>query len=244
MNKKLGKFDMHTHILPEMDDGSPDAEISVKLVNILKNQGVTNIALTPHFYSHRENLESFLKRRNNSYKLLMTDSVTGKAFKNVKFTLASEVYMTESLFDNKDISDLCYAGTDYMLTEIPYNIPFGEDTIDNFKRIIQNYGIHPVIAHIERYPGLFKNIKTIDRLINMGCYTQINLDSLKNWRTAGRIIRLIKNDLVHVVGTDTHSFSKGLDFNSGFHIISKKAGEGFCNKICANSQKIIRNEAL
>ncbi|GHU82827.1 exopolysaccharide biosynthesis protein [Clostridia bacterium] len=229
------KYDMHTHILPEMDDGSPDVDISLMLINELKKQGVTNIALTPHYYSSQESLDSFLKRREKSANILFKQNIT-----NVTFTLGSEVFVTNYIFNNKDLSALCYEKTKFMLTEFPYSSTFTGGSLNKLNKLIANYNIKPIIAHIERYPALLKNPDLIEKLIELGCYMQVNLGSFKQWRVSSKLIKLIKNELVNVVGTDTHSFSRGLDYNTGFGIIEKKAGVNFCNSITKNSANFLK----
>ena len=64
---KISLFDTHTHILPEMDDGSSSVKESIAMLNCLKEQGVSAVALTPHFYPGRESPEEFLRRRQLSF---------------------------------------------------------------------------------------------------------------------------------------------------------------------------------
>ena len=58
-------IDIHTHILPCIDDGSPDVEISIKMLRSLSEQGVRKVVLTPHFYAYRTDVETFCKKREN-----------------------------------------------------------------------------------------------------------------------------------------------------------------------------------
>ena len=59
-------YDFHTHILPGIDDGAKTPEESLKLINSLRVQGIKNIVLTSHYYSHKESMEDFLKRREEA----------------------------------------------------------------------------------------------------------------------------------------------------------------------------------
>ena len=61
-------FDMHSHILPGIDDGAKTVEDSLELLSCLKNQGVTNVCLTPHFYTNEISLEDLLPRGRKSLK--------------------------------------------------------------------------------------------------------------------------------------------------------------------------------
>lgn len=225
---------MHTHILAEIDDGSPDVNLSKEFVEILKCQGVTHIALTPHFYSFRKSLNDFLKEREKAYNELSALNIN-----DINFTLGSEVYLTESLFKNSDLSPLCYGNTQNMLTELPYNRGFDKSTFEMIKILIKQYKITPVLAHIERYPSLFKNIDYIRELCTLGVKIQINTSSLLRFTTSARLIKLIRYHFVHALGTDTHSFAKGLDYEQGVNVIIKKTGIKYFDEICESSLKII-----
>ena len=63
--------DFHSHILPRMDDGSPDVETSLQMLRSLRDQGVERVALTPHYYAHRSSVERFLKKRDDAYQQLL-----------------------------------------------------------------------------------------------------------------------------------------------------------------------------
>lgn len=62
--------EVHSHILPGIDDGSPDVETSLKMIDMLKKQGAKAIVLTPHYYSDSISYDDFVARRNNAYNLL------------------------------------------------------------------------------------------------------------------------------------------------------------------------------
>ena len=63
-------IDFHTHILPGMDDGAETVQQSIKMLRMLRKQGVDRVALTPHFYAHRESVDSFLDRRQTAFEQL------------------------------------------------------------------------------------------------------------------------------------------------------------------------------
>ena len=62
--------EVHSHILPGIDDGSPDVDTSLKMIGMLKEQGASAIVLTPHYYSDSISYEDFVKRRDDSFQLL------------------------------------------------------------------------------------------------------------------------------------------------------------------------------
>ena len=70
-------IDWHTHILPEMDDGSQDVAESISMINMLVSQGINTVIATPHFYANDETVDSFLERRKKALELLMAELPEG-----------------------------------------------------------------------------------------------------------------------------------------------------------------------
>lgn len=195
---------MHSHILPGVDDGCKTLENSLSLINRLLNNGVSNICLTPHYYTHHESIEDFVSRRQEAFELLAPAVPRG-----VGLCLGAEVYVTACLFNNKDISSLCYGNSGYMLTEFPYTASFEGKSMDMLVRLCGNYGITPVIPHIERYEKVFNNYGKLCELKEMGVLIQTNASSLQGFLRKNHILRLIDKGIIDILGTDAHSLEKG-----------------------------------
>lgn len=234
----MNKYDIHSHILPGIDDGAEDVDISLVLLEELEKQGVTHLALTPHFYTQLQPLssivvQSFIQEREKAFNLLK-DEYGGK----IKLILGCELHLTNNILALNDITPFCYNGTSYMLTEMPYNSIFPPNEIELLKVIINTYNVTPVLAHIERYPVLLKNKALLCKLVEMGCMAQINTESLSKIIVGKKLIKLVNEGLVHFVGTDTHSTMRGCDYEAGFSILEKKCLEQAINTVMANSQKL------
>ena len=91
-------YDMHSHILPEFDDGAKSIDESLTLLNCLKNQNVTNICLTPHFYTNEMSVSDFVKSRQEAYEKFLPHNPEG-----INLVLGTEVYVTKYLFTNDDL---------------------------------------------------------------------------------------------------------------------------------------------
>ena len=194
-------YDMHTHILPGIDDGSETVQNSVLMLECLKKQGVTNVCFTPHMYSQEINADDFLQLRQGAFEKLKPHLPDG-----MKFCLGAEVLVTDYLFVNDNLSRLCYGGKRYMLTEFPYKSLFQGRSNRQLCRLINDYSITPVIPHIERYPALMKNPELRDELREMGVIFQTNTSSFEKISARLKLGKLIKNGEVDLFGTDTHSF--------------------------------------
>ena len=162
----MNKYDIHTHILPSIDDGSQDIDISIVLLNELEGQGVTHLALTPHFYTQYSvvtdcEVKEFASKRQNAYNLVKSE-YSG----SIRLILGCELHLTQNLMGIEDITPLCYGNSRYILIEMPYNCTFKSDDIKLLEAVINKYGVTPILAHIERYPVLLKNQQLLEKLIS------------------------------------------------------------------------------
>ncbi|MBR7165247.1 MAG: hypothetical protein IKD18_03115 [Clostridia bacterium] len=194
------KTDLHSHVLAGIDDGAEDLQNTAKVLKTLSAQGITHLALTPHYYPHLKDLDSFLKRREQAYQALLT-LPEAQAF---TFSLGAEVYFTDLLFNYGDLTPLCYKGTSFMLVELQDFERFSKATERNLYRLMEDYGITPVFAHIDRYPFLVKDLKLLSDLKGLGCLFQVNLQSFAPFLSRRYLYRLIDNGLVHFFGQDVH----------------------------------------
>lgn len=237
----MKKFDIHTHILPSIDDGASDIDISILLLEALEEQGVTHIAFTPHFYTQYEDIENrlaeFLEAREKAYKLVK-ENYTG----SLTFTVGAEVHLSENILLIENLKDLCYRSTNYLLIEMPYNSSFSDEEIKILKEIISKHKIIPVLAHIERYPVALKNKELLSQLKEMGCIMQINTESLRGVFSKNKIIKLINEGYVALLGSDTHSTIRGCDYGMGFSVIEKKCKDEVIENICYVSQSLFWRE--
>ncbi|MBQ8572235.1 MAG: hypothetical protein IJ451_02060 [Ruminococcus sp.] len=230
-------FDMHTHILPRVDDGAKSIEESLILINRLRRAGVTDICLTPHYYTHKESLSDFVNRRNKAFAEL-SSYVNG----DVSLHLGAEVFVTKYLFSNdEDLKSVCYSGTKCMLTEFPYSSTFEGESMVLMNKLISNYDITPVLAHVERYPYLLKHPGKIEELIDMGIIIQSNACSFTEFPLKLKLTKLLRNGYIGVIGSDTHSLSRNSPdaFSLLNEHISKKLNQSIISDINTLSGEIL-----
>ncbi len=192
--------DIHSHLLPAVDDGAPDLKTSCRLLSSLAENGVTHLALTPHFYPYSQSLERFLNKRNAAFEKLLTLPEA----KKFSFSLGAEVYLSSTLFNTRDLSLLCYKDTNYMLVEPKYEKMFSKETEIRLRRLIADYGITPVIAHIDRYPFLVSDEKLLNKLKTNGCMFQANFSSFSSCFSRRRLISLYRKGYIDFLGEDIH----------------------------------------
>lgn len=238
VGKKI-MFDLHCHILPGIDDGAKNLEISLELLKMEQEQGITNIAFTPHFKIDQMTLEEFLVCREQSKQLLYENSEFKTLNLNVKS--AAEVYFSLELLDI-DLEPLCYEGTDYILIELPVTSkPYGLESL--FTDII-NQGFTPVIAHVERYPYFAENPVLLYDLVMQGCLAHINADTIIKKGSISKIaMKYLKWELIHFICSDCHSVEhRPPNIKKAYDILKTQVGDNYIDWLINNSKNIFNGK--
>ena len=223
--------DLHTHILPNIDDGAQSVEESLLLIQSLLNQSISKVVCTPHFNPTQLSLEDFVKRRDQSMSLLKEANIT--------LIPGSETILHEYLFHYPDLNGLCIGNTRYLLTELPY-CKWNDKTYELLERFISYYNICPLIAHIERYTSVKKSSKSIKRLIDLGCVIQVNSSSITEENNLGLIVRYMKQGFIDVIASDCHNMTvRPPTLDQAFSIIGRKFGLEYCELLKRNAQSIV-----
>ncbi len=201
-------IDIHTHILHGIDDGPSQAEQSVKLLKLQKSMGVDKVILTPHFYSEHSTIDMFVLNCKSAFNNLMLNIEGDQAGEVIPdLLLGAEVLYNPSLVSFEDIDKLAIFGTDYILIELPYTKQFEYSIIDSLDRMMCNYNLTPIIAHIDRYPYIGKNLSIVNELIDIGCMIQVNADSVINPQMRDFIWALMDESLIDFVASDCHNLA-------------------------------------
>ena len=220
-------IDFHTHILPSVDDGSDSPETSMSMLKVLSEQDVGTVVLTPHYYSNRESIETFVERRRKAIEALST---FGAPPVTVRF--GAEVYYSEYLFNNRDLTPLCINGTRTMLLELPFSKRFEISMIRQIDRLIGEYNVTPVLAHIERYPSLLHSAKSLSELLDIGCVLQANVSSFASFGRR-KLLSVAKKGWIGALGTDTHNLtSRPPAYREGVCVLEKAIGQQGVEEIC------------
>jgi len=218
-------IDIHTHILPAMDDGAKNKDEALALISLLQKQGIYKVVLTPHFYPHLESLSEFLRRRDNSFQLI-SDS-------DIELILGSETYLAEPLLSFDSIEDLCIGNSIYLLLELPYMEKWSSRVFKQIDYLIAKYNICPIIAHVERYEAVKGNKEKIfQELVDLGCMLQFNVDSVVNKKSRSETLKLMKEGWVDFIGSDCHNINSRVpQFDIFNDIVEKKLGTSYVSKL-------------
>jgi len=197
-------IDFHTHILPEVDDGSKSVEQSLEMLQQLKLQGVETVVLTPHFYPQSDRPESFLSRRQQAYEKLLEEVKGTEGLPQLR--LGSEVYYFNGIGSWEGLKDLAIEGTDYVLVEMPFTKWSGR-MYDELDGIYRNLGLVPVIAHIDRYINIFTANGVMKEIAELNAKVQANADFFINGKTRNLALKMLKNGDINILGSDCHNLA-------------------------------------
>lgn len=207
--------DLHTHILPGMDDGAKDLASALGLLERQTLQGVNRIALTSHYHCERESIDSFLERREAAFAALAAVCPQGLELKR-----GCEVFFSPQLL-SVEAERLCLEGTNVLLLELPVlqKPAFLREVLTG----LTGRGIVPLIAHVERYAYVAKDPAILAEWIGHGARIQVNAESLGE---GGRLpMKLVKWGLVDVIASDAHSLQhRPPNLRRGLDAVAKALG--------------------
>lgn len=195
-------IDIHSHILPGIDDGAKNTDDSQKLLKQMSEQGVTTAVATPHFYPDVAVLEDFIAARENSAKTLLNSLNSDY---NIKILLGAEVFYFKGMGGFEDIRKLTISNSRYLLVELLGMKKIEDKVIKDITDLKDNFGIMPIIAHVERYSG-YKDYKKLLSVIRDGnALCQINASFFFSFKDRRAVKKLIKEGLVSFIASDCHS---------------------------------------
>jgi len=194
--------DMHSHLLPGIDDGSPDAASSVAYIKKMMELGYRKFITTPHVYPdlYPNNPDTIRAAHAVLQQQLAEEGI------DVEVHAAAEYFIDDSFADRiKNKEQLLTLHQNFVLVEISFMQPPPDLNEVLFELIVQGY--QPVLAHPERYNFYHTKKEIYHRFKDQGCLLQVNLLSLigyygKSVQDAAHF--LVKEKLVDLIGTDLH----------------------------------------
>jgi protein-tyrosine phosphatase len=235
-------IDFHSHILPYIDDGSKNFDMSIDMLKLAVDEGTEYICATSHFIPGELELdkEVYFQRLNNLKHLCSLKEV------NINILPAIELYMhpdLPKLYKEKSIWGI--NNTKYLLIELPMQqFPLYTEEVLYELRL---QGVMPIIAHPERNFKIMKDVTLLQNLVDQGTLAQVNSGSLSG--IYGKDIKefaehLVGRNLIHLVGSDAHDDKRRTTMiNDAFKTIKNKNKELY-EWIDENQYKIIEGKAV
>ncbi len=197
--------DMHSHLLPGLDDGAVTMQETLHYFKRMKLWGYRKCIVTPHIFSgvYNNSPQNILP----VYEKVKQELIIAEI--DIEIEVAAEYMLDDSFMEllNRNEQILCF-GDRYVLIEMPFAAPSPYIESAIFNLILKGYT--PILAHPERYSYYFENLAYYSRLIDMGCFFQVNMLSLSGYygKNVKKIATtLINNNMVTFIGTDLHHLS-------------------------------------
>lgn len=228
-------LDIHSHILPNVDDGAQNIAQSLKILRVMQEQGITDVIATPHFYPYEHNLEDFLEKIASAYELL-TSLPQYKNLPNIY--LGCELLYYQGISQSQSLKNFTINNSDYLLLELnPYFI--NQTLFDEILDLKNEKNIIPIIAHIERY-SLWRDYKYLIEFVKENqILTQVNTTSFFSKKYTNVIKQLFDDNLITFLGTDSHSIeTRPPMMDSALNRIEKVYGKEAKDKLLNNSEKL------
>jgi protein-tyrosine phosphatase len=233
--------DIHSHILPAVDDGATSWEIAVGMCRMAAADGITHMVATPH-----SNDEYRYDRRSHEDSLAQLRDRIGGA---VELSLGCDFHLS---FDNivalrKNPSEFCIATTNYLLVEFS-DFGVSRQLLQTLEEFLDS-GLTPIVTHPERNRMLQQKPDTILDMARIGCVVQVTASSFTGfWGSGPKKIAewLLKRDAVHILATDSHDTQHRTPIlSTGRAAVAALAGEDVAELVVRkNPEAIVRGEPL
>jgi protein-tyrosine phosphatase len=225
-------IDVHTHIIPDLDDGSTSLFETIEMLRFAYDRGSRAMVATPHVFHSFGNtgplpiydaFVSMVKRLNR-----LGRSVENQFLQEMALYLGSENMVSPVFLDflrRREV--LTINGSRYLLIEFPTSVsaPAAASAVD----VVLGVGLIPVLAHAERYPLFSRDPHTLAEFRQEGCIVQVNADSVVGSRRhtlSKTVLPLFENRLVDLVASDGHdAHDRTPDLETAFETLSRQFPE-------------------
>lgn len=236
--------DFHSHILPDVDDGSPDLACSLAMAREASRQGITHMFATPHcfsFLSH-ESVAAAQDAFSTLKEAIQKEGI------NIQLYMGCEIFCMERWNERT----ILYLDTELFPTMNQTNFVLVEFTtwdaeleeIEGCIDLLLEHNWIPILAHIERYAETFASVEYIDYLRQKGCLCQLNLQSLSPEESPAVVQlakELIEREMIEFIGSDAHNmFHRPPKYTEGLAWLEKHCSREYLEAILyKNAEKYI-----
>ncbi len=214
-------IDFHSHVLPDMDDGSKSVDESRLMLESLMQQGVKKVIATPHFYADEESVEAFLTRRN-----VAVHSLKKSIPRKLQLVAGAEVKYYSGISRLPELKKLRIEGSKLLLLEMPF-AQWSDSEIKELIDISTQSNITLVLAHIERYLS-FQKKDVLLHLLAHDILFQANAGFFNHGIASFKAVRMLKKNQIHFIGSDCHNMtSRPPNIDNAVSFIKRTCGESF-----------------
>ena len=239
----LPMVDIHSHILPDVDDGSKNSSESLLMLKVAISEGIHTIVATPHYnYTYVNEKSKILEEVKKLGQMIKENDLKIEVLPGQEVRIYGELLADYEAGKLLTVAD----NNSYMLVEFPFSrVPLYA------KRVLYDLevvGVKPIIAHPERNGEILMHPERLSNMVAKGALTQLTAASLMGY--FGKKIQkfshqLIKANLVHTIATDTHSLSnRAFNLNEAYKVIGSKYGEDYVAYFKENAQLVVEGKPV
>jgi Capsular polysaccharide biosynthesis protein len=238
-------IDLHTHILPGVDDGAKDIADSLAMAEVAVKDGISTMIATPHVVKgiYDNNKNSILEGVDNLNKKLAAHNIGLLVLPGAEYRLEPDLPKNLASGELVTINN---SGT-YLLIELPYElIP---DNCDQILYEIQLQGVTPIIAHPERNLVFRKYRSLLERYIKRGMLAQITSTSITGFfgkRVKKAAISFLESGLAHIIASDGHAVKgRAPVISEAYQEIERRWGTQYAQSLAfENPHRIIMSQRV
>ena len=228
-----GWIDLHSHILPQLDDGSDSVEMSLAMLYQMAEQGVDVVCATSHYYAKHSSIPAFCERRAEAMERL--SAVLTEDLPRV-LPAAEVAYFSH--MEEQDLEPLCIRGTRTLMLEMPFT-DWTDLQVETVEALVLDCRYQVVLVHPERFCFSKSNLHQLERLAQLPIGLQVNAGALLRWGTRRLALDLLQLAPVPLLGSDCHNLtSRPPNLKEGRKVIMQKLGEAFLTRMDQNAQRL------
>lgn len=231
--------DIHSHILPGVDDGAKNLTESLRILEELTAQGVACVYATPHFYMGKHVFSEYSEKVDRAYAQLAAATA---GFPAPEIRRGYEVRIFQGMSTSEEVRRMRLQDTHYLLVELPYESAVENWMIHELYNLQFTLRLKPIIAHIERYFGVYGFDRLMQLVIDGDVHTQITSAAvLESMAMRRKICALLRDGRIHFIASDAHSpDTRRPMFLKANEKLAKKCGEAAVRRLYNRSAAMMR----
>ena len=230
-------IDFHSHVIPRVDDGSRSSAMSTEMLRRMKDQGISTVCCTPHYYASPYSPEHFLNMRDSAFEPLLKKLPDD--LKEISLLPGAEVLYFPGMAEAEELESLCIEGTDLFLLEMPFR-KWSEREINEVFMLLRSGRFKIILAHTERYFYFQKDPQLFRELQSEGMVLQSNAGFFLSWKTKRKAIKLFDGGFVDLISTDAHNTEdRAPNMGAALKLIGRKRGEEAVSHLTYNGDALL-----